>query len=82
MNNHDDYMDAIIRQYYNEAMINSFIKETTRIKHEQEEVKEPIPTIDQLLDQYNDYMTLHKMFGDYEYLKVAENTLHYLNKIC
>jgi hypothetical protein len=31
--------------------------------------------IDMLLDQYNDYMTLFKMFGDSDYKAKAQNIL-------
>lgn len=44
-------------------------------------VKEPAPTVDQLLDQYNDYMTLHKMFGDKEYLNVAKEIMNQLRGV-
>ena len=35
----------------------------------------PIFTVDQLLDQYNDNMSLHKQFGDEEYLLTANEVM-------
>ncbi|AKC02688.1 hypothetical protein CPT_Stills60 [Bacillus phage Stills] len=37
--------------------------------------------IDGLLDVYNDYMELFKIFGDKEYLEVTEVVLRHLKKI-
>lgn len=39
------------------------------------------PNINMLLDQYDDYMLLHKMFNDQEYLNKAKLTLQQLKQI-
>lgn len=43
-----------------------------------EEVETNTYGTDELLDQYIDYMTLHKMFGDIEYKEAAESVIRQL----
>ena len=39
------------------------------------EPEKPAESIDSLLDQYNDYMLLHKMFGDESYKLAADSVM-------
>lgn len=43
-----------------------------------EEVETNTYSTDELLDQYRDYMTLHKMFDDIEYKEAAESVIRQL----
>lgn len=42
------------------------------------DLTEQTPTTDMLLDTYNDYINLHKTFGDQYYMTVAEEVMNQL----
>jgi hypothetical protein len=74
MNNHDYEKEMV--NFLNFVFGASIPKMVVDIAEKQPKTfKEPALTIDQLLDIYNDYMTLHKLFGDQCYLEAAEGVM-------
>ncbi|MFO1442863.1 hypothetical protein KDN24_06495 [Bacillus sp. Bva_UNVM-123] len=77
MNNKDKRpFESII---YDLNIINKYLIGMDTTKEFQEEKEHH--SIDMLLDQYNDYMTLYNMFADEEYKVMAEEVLNELKQI-
>jgi len=60
--------DLELIKLFNNGMI--FVIQNPITEFEESEL-----TIDELLDKYNDYMTLYNMFGDQSYLNAAEKIM-------